>query len=61
MTSTDNQAVTLYVADDVSGTHNVAIGASADLTLGPCLQTAHRGYLEQGCREFFYFQPHEIQ
>lgn len=33
MTSTSNQAVTLYVADDASGTHNVAIGASADLTL----------------------------
>ena len=33
MTSTDNQAVTLYVADDASGTHNVAIGASADLKL----------------------------
>lgn len=33
MTSTSNQAVTLYVADDASGTHNVAIGASADLVL----------------------------
>jgi len=33
MTSTSNQAVTLYVADDASGTHNVAIGASADLKL----------------------------
>lgn len=33
MTSTDNQAVTLYVADDASGTHNAAIGANADLML----------------------------
>lgn len=33
MTSTSNQAVTLYVADDASGTHNTAIGANADLTL----------------------------
>jgi hypothetical protein len=33
MTSTDNQAVTLYVADDASGTHNAAIGANADLTM----------------------------
>jgi len=33
MTTTDNQAVTLYVADDKSGTHNAAIGANADLTL----------------------------
>jgi hypothetical protein len=33
MTSTSNQAVTLYVADDASGTHNAAIGANADLTM----------------------------
>lgn len=33
MTSTSNQAVTLYVADDAAGTHNAAIGAAADLTL----------------------------
>lgn len=36
MTSTDNQAVTLYVADDASGTHNKAItsaGAAATLTM----------------------------
>ena len=33
MTSTDNQAVQLYVADDASGTHNVALGTSADLKL----------------------------
>lgn len=33
MTSTSSQAVTLFVADDASGTHNVTLGASTDLTL----------------------------
>jgi len=33
MTSTSNQAVTLAVADDASGTHNAAITGTATLTM----------------------------
>jgi hypothetical protein len=33
MTSTSNQAVTLYVADNASGTHNAAITGTATLTM----------------------------